>query len=300
MPKITCPTCGTVTRVQVGDTATMCPECFDWLPVEKIPDVLPVASPKKRPNPAIAQEALPIPKRLSAKAQSSQAKRPAQINRNAPTWLSNPFVILAAGGAFLLFGVLVLVVLGRAFVFHPHVEDSAATPSPTGMPSVAESGSRLVDPSKPPVFDVRSPFVFQDFDLVMVPSVGLVNIATSDGIRESKEQYLRLAIRVHNHSATRKLDYHHLAGGVWLGQPRLTDDLGNQYRVANFGFYTIVGEADDKSLYPGGTVDDLVVFERPVAGIKELRFELQTNRFDYDHLPYDHLTIVIPANAIRY
>jgi len=45
---VTCPTCGTVTPVKAGVPSIICPECQDWLPVEQIPDALPVESPKKR------------------------------------------------------------------------------------------------------------------------------------------------------------------------------------------------------------------------------------------------------------
>jgi hypothetical protein len=96
---------------------------------------------------------------------------------------------------------------------------------------------------------------------------------------QSPDKYLGIQIRIQNVSTVRKVEY-----GGWAAlrlslssSATLTDDLGNTYKLKNFGLLCpIVGQIQEPtSIYPGQTVEDLLVFEKPVENVSSLRLELQ-------------------------
>lgn len=94
----------------------------------------------------------------------------------------------------------------------------------------------------------------------------------------SKEDLLLIRITIANTSKTKKIDYE-----GWMSpfasikdiEATLTDDAGNNYRMADFGATVQVKDASmDNSIYPGKSTKDVVVFERPIDGAKYLDLTL--------------------------
>jgi hypothetical protein len=93
----------------------------------------------------------------------------------------------------------------------------------------------------------------------------------------SQEKYLGIQVRIENGGMTRKIDYKGWASLVNVfGGATLTDNVGNSYNRKNFGLGTqIVGQVQEAtSIYPGKSVEDLLVFETPLDNIQHLQLEL--------------------------
>jgi len=55
----------------------------------------------------------------------------------------------------------------------------------------------------------------------------------------------------------------------------LKDDLGNRYKAVHFGgMDQPIGRTKSASIYPGKTITDVLVFERPIAKAKTLKLTL--------------------------
>jgi hypothetical protein len=96
----------------------------------------------------------------------------------------------------------------------------------------------------------------------------------------SGSDQLLVTVRVTNHSEDRKVDYagwgsRHGRARDSLLRASLTDELGNSYRAVHFGAGSSVrGQRFEESIYPGADLEDVLIFERPVARARELRLEL--------------------------
>jgi hypothetical protein len=104
--------------------------------------------------------------------------------------------------------------------------------------------------------------------------------AEGGGPSPSGPDQLVITLRVTDHDPDRKVDYAGWASRP--GRPRdeslratLTDEFGNRYKPVHFGAGSSVrGQRFEESVYPGGMVDDVLVFEKPVKSAGELRLHL--------------------------
>lgn len=97
-------------------------------------------------------------------------------------------------------------------------------------------------------------------------------------IADTQEDYLLLLLEIANTSATRKIEY--TGWGARGEPPRLTDNLKNAYNVQVApGGGIFDGQQRGKSIYPEKTMEDLLVFERPVVRAQSLRLQLPAAAF---------------------
>lgn len=103
-------------------------------------------------------------------------------------------------------------------------------------------------------------------------------IDSAKRIADTQEDYLLLLLDIANTSATRKIEY--TGWGARGEQPRLTDNLKNAYTVQVApGGGIFDGQQRGKSIYPEKTLEDLLVFERPVGRAQSLRLQLPAAAF---------------------
>lgn len=99
----------------------------------------------------------------------------------------------------------------------------------------------------------------------------------------SEEALLAITIEIANTSTTRKRKYHSWSSDCAMPldiNPYLADDLGNEYTPVNFELgLSIKGGQTEASIYPGQCLQDVVVFERPVAGARRLVFAYPASSF---------------------
>lgn len=120
----------------------------------------------------------------------------------------------------------------------------------------------------------------------------------SDDATQSKDELLAVEIEVTNLSTTKKVDYRTWGGDSTsiLNHTVLKDNHDNRYRVIDFGFgSSVVGAIESEALYPGKTVQDVLVFEKPVADLDYLNLELPASQFRGEGM----LRIRIPASMIQ-
>lgn len=92
---------------------------------------------------------------------------------------------------------------------------------------------------------------------------------------QSSEDLLMIRLTIENLSATRKLDFRGFSPEfAGLDFAQLTDNHENWYRRVGFGSARPKGQVKINSIYPGKSMDDLLVFETPVETAAYLRLEL--------------------------
>jgi hypothetical protein len=90
---------------------------------------------------------------------------------------------------------------------------------------------------------------------------------------------LLISTRVSNQSQTKKIDYKGWASS-FRSAVHLSDNFDNRYKEITFGtFSDIVGQVKSESIHPGRSIDDLLVFEIPLANVEYLRLELPADHF---------------------
>ena len=129
-----------------------------------------------------------------------------------------------------------------------------------------------------------------------------VDFAEVESFRDaskSEDKLLLIGLHVDNLSDAKKLNFRGFAGSQFDfsgdSRPMLEDNLGNVYKRINFGVDRIIGQVQSESVYPGKSVDDLLVFEVPVDKAKSLRLELPASAFGGE----GKLRIEIPAEMIE-
>ncbi len=100
---------------------------------------------------------------------------------------------------------------------------------------------------------------------------------------QSQDKNLAIYIKIKNKSTTKKINYESWGGQDRLiekHRPFLEDNFGNKYRGVSFGFGTkVVGQIKDVSIHPDQVIDDLLVFETPLANVQYLRLTLPASAF---------------------
>jgi hypothetical protein len=109
-------------------------------------------------------------------------------------------------------------------------------------------------------------------------SLGKVEVSSFGGKSESEEELLAIRLRVENLSETRKVEY-----SGWGDSSGFLDTHVRPSRITSaihtpasvFAFASRVeGQVSSASIHPGKSVEDVVVFEEPVARAEYLRLEL--------------------------
>lgn len=102
------------------------------------------------------------------------------------------------------------------------------------------------------------------------------SILNSEGLSENK--LLMLRVRLTNNSETRKINYNTWRGESFDidGAATATDEFGNRYRRVGFGLSDYPKGAIEsfESIYPGKSIDDVLVFEVPIDRARKIRLKL--------------------------
>lgn len=88
-------------------------------------------------------------------------------------------------------------------------------------------------------------------------------VETADGY--STDDVIWIVLRITNTSSTKKLDYVCSCAPGRTNRAVIRDNLGNVYRPFVFGASNVRGRTDSATLYPGKSISDVLVFEKPVS-----------------------------------
>jgi predicted Zn finger-like uncharacterized protein len=114
--------------------------------------------------------------------------------------------------------------------------------------------------------------------------VDFVQLNDITGRANSKERLLILRVRLENQSDTRKVEYqgwgHTTLFDLKEKTPVLKDNFGNAHHRARWQLgVTVPGQVVAKSIRPKETLDDVLIFDRPVDKAEFLRLELPASAF---------------------
>jgi hypothetical protein len=105
--------------------------------------------------------------------------------------------------------------------------------------------------------------------------VGLVEFEPNKGKKTPLVRGLTVGLRLTNAGFTHKISYMGRGGDSQDAKPILRDDNGKSYALRTFPSGWIVkGRANDAAIPPSKSLDDILVFEPPLATIRYLRLEL--------------------------
>jgi hypothetical protein len=203
------------------------------------------------------------------------------------------YAFIQAGSLLLGVGIAVLLASQASLPAHQKRDTSAAadasmgplfpTSTPRGRSSTPATAGVDEEPTgsdSPPVIewtDAKNP-IRQGSAQIRVTRVVVEKVrlkAMMGGEGESKEKLCQISLRITNTDAGRKIDYRGWQGNSFMSDARLTDNAGNRYKGVNFGFGDeIIGQVKSESIYPGKSVDELLVFEAPIDAAKSLKLEL--------------------------
>ena len=129
--------------------------------------------------------------------------------------------------------------------------------------------------------------------------VSAVDLKGPTGQGQSRDPCLQVRLALKNLSKTKLIHVRGWGANEFFlgGRPELTDNFDNSYRGVGFGIFDhpagqIVGGADVR---PGEQETDVLVFDRPVDGVKYLRLTLPAENFGQE----GSLRFQIPAGMIR-
>jgi len=115
---------------------------------------------------------------------------------------------------------------------------------------------------------------------------GKAPIRSSGRLTESNDDLLTVYLGIRNTNDTTKLNYRGWSTKTFdlerAMAARASDEFGNAYKRIDFGLLVEVeGQLQrGESIYPGKTLVDVLVFERPIDKAKELRFLLPGEAVD--------------------
>ena len=132
---------------------------------------------------------------------------------------------------------------------------------------------------------------------VKVPSATIAAAQLVDAakrVSDTQDEFLLVRLELTNQSSTRKIEYS--SWSVRGQEPQLVDDLKNKYslqKAPSGGVFE--GQVRSKSIYPEKSLEDLLVFERPVGRAKSLRLQLPAAAFEGQGTGY----LEIPMSMVR-
>ena len=119
-------------------------------------------------------------------------------------------------------------------------------------------------------------------------------IDAAQRISDTPEECLLVHLELSNQSHTRKIEY---AGwGLRGAEPQLTDELNNKYGMQKVPGGRFEGQVQAKPIYPEKSLEDVLVFERPVERAKVLRLQLPAGAFSGQGTGY----FEIPMSMVKH
>lgn len=128
--------------------------------------------------------------------------------------------------------------------------------------------------------------------------IGKVTFVSNNSQTVSDKDLLQIKISIENKSDSSKLQYKGWGGdSLTTGHKAvLKDDLGNIYKPVTFGLlHRPAGQKANESLYPGTILDDVLVFEVPVAKANMMHLMLPRRNYTTDLNGPTDLELAIPA-----
>jgi predicted RNA-binding Zn-ribbon protein involved in translation (DUF1610 family) len=215
----------------------------------------------------------------SARRNQSQA-HPFSLDDDLPSISRPNYALGLLVAAILVCGIaLVFVMRGCSGINKPTKiqEDHRSEPS---EPEPSTSAKRpSASTPKPSELEAGPLYTIGDISIgVKRAIIGNVPLTKFRERGESEHELAAIYISVKNESSTKKIQFERWQGESFTTSASLRDDLGNKYKQISFGILTNLSELeihDRASIYPGKTIEDILVFEQPIDAAKKLTLTLQ-------------------------
>lgn len=187
-------------------------------------------------------------------------------------------------------GMLRIRIAGRLVVW-PDRPTLAVPERHEAHPAAPPTESSIAKPQTPVCAPNRSGDVEVSLTSAAIARVSLIG-ASSGREFQSSVRYLRIEVKITNRGSG-LVDF-----STWrTARVLLRDDRGKVCSLHDFGSaYSISGSVGAKSLVPGESVTDVLVFDRPGAGFTWLTLELPAIAFGADA---DPIRFEVPADRIK-
>ncbi|WP_417392047.1 hypothetical protein [Gimesia sp.] len=97
--------------------------------------------------------------------------------------------------------------------------------------------------------------------------------------RTTEDEFLLVKLKITNNSDTKKYTYTPWKSAQIGREPLLNDEFDNTYIARDPTFQRFVGSINVEDLYPGESIEDLYVFERPVPKASKFKMHLYPRDF---------------------
>lgn len=208
--------------------------------------------------------------------------------------MATPFMTVVLCGVGIYFSLFPSGV--PTFASGPSDESTAQTPTPQQQPQQPPASSNTL-----PIGMAR---IWDDRELkVLAAKIDHVPLRTANGASRSRDKFFMIAIRATNTSANttrdRNMTYVTLRGvrSAQRTHATLRDSNGKFYRRINFApnIYPTGGVPASKTLLPGGSLKDYLIFERPTRPAGPYHLELPLSNLGGTGVA----TWEIPQSALR-
>jgi hypothetical protein len=185
-------------------------------------------------------------------------------------------------------GVLIFTGLLSAFAASTVARANAAQRAGANTPSPSTGNHTTGNGTTPasPWHSAATPFAVGDITIsIQSAKVGKVPVMDiiQSGESFSNNPQLAITIQITNTSSGKKINYKSWQEDSFLtnGSASLGDSNDNRYRRVDFGYSAkVIGSTKSDSIYPGKSIQDVLIFEPPVDGIEELRLTLPLKNVD--------------------
>lgn len=132
--------------------------------------------------------------------------------------------------------------------------------------------------------------------------IGRVTFESGNSKHMGDKELLQIRLWIENKSDATKLQYKGWGGDSLATSHRavLTDDLGNEYKPVSFGIlHKPIGQRANESIYPGTSIEDVLVFEVPVEKAQLMRLTLPRRNYTADFEGARALELEIPTKSFH-
>ncbi len=132
--------------------------------------------------------------------------------------------------------------------------------------------------------------------------IGKVAFVAGSSKHVGDKDLLQIRLWIENKSDATKLQYKGWGGDSLATSYRalLKDDLGNEYKPVTFGIlHKPAGQRSNESIYPGTSIEDVLVFEVPVDKAQLMHLSLPRKNYSQDSGGSAALELAIPTTSFR-
>lgn len=150
--------------------------------------------------------------------------------------------------------------------------------APAALPSTTAPQESPAENDPGPPSDPLGPRQLGDVRITVTTArIGKVPLQSLfNGKGDSTDEQMMITIKIENTSQTKKINYRTFDPDFSIGDDMAVarDNHDNIYKRVDFGTAKPAGKNEDVSIYPGKSIEDVLVFEVPIDGVEFVKLDL--------------------------